>query len=112
MYYSFYNILENAIKYHDKKENAYVEIKLDENTDEISISFIDNGPGIPLQERLNIFRRFYRINKNRTREEDNGGSGLGLSIVREAIRVHNGKVICEENKKENGSCFKIIIPKE
>ncbi|HOJ49281.1 MAG TPA: ATP-binding protein [Spirochaetota bacterium] len=111
LYYSFYNIVENGIKYHDKKENGYVRINIEDNEETLNIYITDNGPGIPPNERLNIFRRFYRINKNRTRDDENGGSGLGLSIVREAIKIHEGKVICEENKYENGSCFIITLPK-
>lgn len=68
----------------------------------------DSGPGIPAEHRTRIFERFYRVDKARTRQE--GGAGLGLSIVEWAVAVHRGtvEVDCENSP---GSVFRIRHPR-
>jgi len=83
--------------------------KYNEDRDFYYFSFYDTGTGIADKNHLNrLFERFYRINKGRTR--DSGGSGLGLSIVRNAIAFHKG-TISVKNRKEGGLefLFKIKI---
>ena len=66
----------------------------------------DQGPGFPESEIKNVFNKFYRVNNNQA-----GGLGLGLSIVKGFIEAHNG-TICVDNKKEGGALFKIVVPSE
>ena len=56
----------------------------------VQLSVVDDGPGIPPAERQRVFDRFYRIEESRTRES--GGTGLGLPIVRDLVRLHGGSV--------------------
>jgi two-component system phosphate regulon sensor histidine kinase PhoR len=79
----------NAIKY--GKENGYVEVGFDvlENG-KVIVRVKDNGEGIEKQNIPRLFERFYRVDKSGARTE--GGSGLGLSIVKHIIEAHNGKI--------------------
>ncbi|MBK8955665.1 MAG: sensor histidine kinase [Saprospiraceae bacterium] len=82
------NLVNNAIKY--GKFNGYVKIsfyRLDEN---ILVEVSDNGIGIPEDQLSHVFDRFYRVDKSRSR--DQGGSGLGLSIVKHIIEAHHQKL--------------------
>ena len=72
------------------------------------ISFADNGCGIKDKSKLNrLFERFYRLDEGRTR--DNGGSGLGLSIVKNIIALHGGTIIAKE-RREGGLEFLFTLP--
>lgn len=110
IYYCFYNLMDNAIKYYDK-EGDDLTIDIAEVDDMVQITVCDSGPGIPRQSREDIFRRFYRLSKGRESAKG-AGSGLGLSIVREAVRFHHGKVYCRDNPKGRGTCFIIFLPKK
>lgn len=92
----FVNLIDNAIKY--TPENGTVKIVLTDNEKNVNIDIIDSGIGIPKKDIPRIFERFYRVDKNRSR--DKGGSGLGLSIVKHILEVHNSsiKVESEENQ--------------
>lgn len=83
------NLVVNAIKY--GKENGYVEVGFDvlENG-KVIVRVKDNGEGIEKQNIPRLFERFYRVDKSGARTE--GGSGLGLSIVKHIIEAHNGKI--------------------
>ncbi|MCK5847568.1 MAG: GHKL domain-containing protein [Caldisericia bacterium] len=100
----FRNLLENAIKYSDKDKTIHVSLKQSRNT--IQISFKDHGYGIPPHELERIFERFYQVEKSRT---ENAGSGLGLSIVKHVINMHNGRIQVKSNYKE-GSVFTVTLP--
>ncbi|HRE42014.1 MAG TPA: ATP-binding protein [Ignavibacteria bacterium] len=91
----FVNLIDNAIKY--TPESGKVKIVLTETEKHINIDIVDSGVGIPKKDIPRIFERFYRVDKNRSR--DKGGSGLGLSIVKHILEVHNStiKVESEEN---------------
>jgi signal transduction histidine kinase len=67
----------------------------------------DNGKGVPKKDRGNIFQRFYRVDKGRSRKE--GGSGLGLAITKEILERHNGSISLDSDYK-NGAKFVIILP--
>ncbi len=73
------------------------------------VSFSDTGRGIPAEHLERIFERFYRVNEGRTR--DTGGSGLGLSIVRNTVALHGG-TISVQNNKPSGLEFVFILPVE
>jgi len=100
------NLIDNSIRYAD--ENSLIEIKasiLENGILEIEV--MDTGKGIPDEDLPNIFRRFYRVDKARSRLK--GGTGLGLSIVRGIIQLHNGSVSAK-NRPEGGLCVTVRIP--
>ncbi len=83
------NLIVNAIKY--GRQNGYVEVGFDILTNgKVIIRVKDNGEGIEQQNIPRLFERFYRVDKSGARTE--GGSGLGLSIVKHIIEAHNGKI--------------------
>lgn len=102
---AIYNIADNSIKYTEDFGNVSLELTHDLGNVLIVIS--DNGIGIPKEETVKIFDRFYRVDKARARET--GGTGLGLSIALDAVKLHGGhiEVMSEENE---GSKFTIILP--
>lgn len=102
LYALFRNLTENTIRY--AGNNIQIVVKLySEDNDFYYFSFYDTGVGISDEKHLNrIFERFYRINEGRTRHT--GGSGLGLSIVKNAIQYHKGKITAK-NRKEGGLEF-------
>ena len=106
LFEAFYNIAENAIKY--SPEGGRLRIDMDCDTENIIVSFSDNGPGIPEGEREKIFERFYRLDDSRAR--DTGGTGLGLAIAKEAIEIHGGKITVSAGKDGIGSVFTVSLP--
>jgi signal transduction histidine kinase len=102
LYAIFRNLTDNVIRY--AGENINIQItKYNEDKDFYYFSFYDTGAGIPNESHLNrLFERFYRINEGRTR--DTGGSGLGLSIVKNAVAFHKGSITVK-NRKEGGLEF-------
>lgn len=105
IYEAIYNIIDNSIKYTERK--GIVSIRLATDSASTIIEIEDNGVGIPKDDVGLIFERFYRVDKARARET--GGTGLGLSIALEAVNLHNGhiEVFSEEGE---GSRFVIILP--
>ena len=99
------NLVVNAIKY--GKENGFVEVGFDvlENR-KVIVRVKDNGEGIEKQNIPRLFERFYRVDKSGARTE--GGSGLGLSIVKHIIEAHNGKIHVQSEINE-GSEFSFTI---
>ena len=107
MHQAVFNLLDNAVKY--TPPDGKVALSAREDEKEISISVSDTGLGIPKEHLSRIFERFYRVDRNRSREL--GGTGLGLSIVKHIVEAHKGKV---EAKSElgRGSTFTITFPKK
>ncbi|MGM9987837.1 MAG: ATP-binding protein [Bacillaceae bacterium] len=103
----FINIVNNAIRYTDK--NGEIIIILKEDDTSIFLIIKDNGKGISKEEQEKIFQPFYRVEKGRNRMF--GGYGLGLSIVKEIIEKHGGKIIFQ-SAEGKGTTFKIILSKE
>ena len=103
----FYNIIENAIKYN--RENGAVNVSIKEDREQVYISITDTGIGMENKDLDRIFERFYRVDKSRSKEK--GGTGLGLSIVKHAVLLLNG-TIQVESKVNEGTTFKIVLPKE
>lgn len=103
---AIYNIIQNSIKYN--KPNGLIKIKLHQLDNNIYIRIKDTGIGIDKEEIPRIFERFYRVDKSRSQIIE--GSGLGLSISKHAILLHNGKINVY-SKINEGSTFEIIIPK-
>ena len=106
LYHIVFNLIENAIKYN--VEGGMVNVVSDADTETVSLTVKDTGIGIPEEDRLNIFSRFYRVDKARSREA--GGSGLGLSIVHDAVLAHGGSITVGANKPQ-GSAFIVSFPR-
>lgn len=88
LYQIIFNLAENAIKYN--KEQGHLTIGLSRNEDMAILTIADSGVGIPEESLPHIFERFYRVDKARSRES--GGSGLGLSIVRNIVLRNHGTI--------------------
>ena len=84
-----------------------VRIVLFRDGENVSLVVEDSGIGIPDEDLPHIFSRFYRVDKARSR--DAGGSGLGLSIVYDAVRLHGGSINVEK-RESGGSRFVVIFP--
>ncbi len=106
MFHIVFNLMENAVKYNVDGGSVNISLKGDEATVRLTVS--DTGIGIPEEDRLNIFSRFYRVDKARSREA--GGSGLGLSIVHDAVQAHGGSIAVGQNKPQ-GSKFIVSFPR-
>jgi signal transduction histidine kinase len=85
-----------------------VEILLSQDEKTVRLTVSDTGIGIPEEDRLNIFTRFYRVDKARSRQS--GGSGLGLSIVHDAVLQCGGSIDVGSNKPQ-GSVFVVSFPR-
>ncbi|CAN5852664.1 hypothetical protein BH23ACT11_BH23ACT11_09300 [soil metagenome] len=107
LYQVFLNLLDNAIKYSDP--GARVDISIDQFESSLTTRISDTGVGIPEEDLPQLFERFYRVNKDRSRST--GGSGLGLSIAKEIVTMHGGD-ISVESEAGVGSTFTVQIPKE
>ena len=101
------NIIGNSIKYMDK-EKGVIDIRLLEDPDSVRIEIEDNGKGIPSKDLGSIFERFYRTDASRSSSQ--GGSGIGLSIVKKIIEDHGG-YIWATSKEGEGTCMNFVIRK-
>lgn len=100
-----FNISENAVKYNRK--NGNVDIKLSKEQNKCIVAISDTGYGIETKNHKKIFERFYRVDEARAR--DTGGTGLGLSVVKEMLNVFNGSVFVDSTINK-GSTFTITLP--
>lgn len=101
------NLLSNAIKF--TKSNGKIEVKLDVNDKWINISVKDNGIGIPKEMQSFIFEKFVQVDKSLNRAHE--GSGMGLSIVKSLLDLHDGNIELY-SKLNEGSEFVILLPNE
>ena len=104
IYRLVYNLVENAIKYN--KQNGTVTVKVSELNKHIYLSVTDTGNGIPQELRERVFEPFFRLDKSRSRAL--GGVGLGLALVHEIVKVHDGSITIKDNP-EGGTIFEIIF---
>jgi len=102
------NLLENAVKYSHQTKPIIIT-NLREIGQKISIQFTDNGIGISNKEKNKVFKRFYRVGNEDTRQTK--GTGLGLYIVDQIIKAHQGSITVSDNSPQ-GSIFTISLPKE
>jgi two-component system phosphate regulon sensor histidine kinase PhoR len=101
------NLLVNSIKYGKIGGASIVSIELT-SANKFLVKVRDNGEGIPRKYQSRVFERFYRVDKSRSREQ--GGSGLGLSIVKHIIEAHNEQIFLKSNYRK-GSEFSFTIEK-
>ena len=99
------NLLENAIRYSDS--GSPIVLRAQRKLDEVELSVVDSGSGIPADHLPRLFERFYRVDSGRSR--DQGGTGLGLAIVKHIALIHGG-VAGVESKPGFGSTFFITLP--
>ncbi|CAN5642419.1 hypothetical protein BH24ACT21_BH24ACT21_00370 [soil metagenome] len=107
LYQVFLNLLDNAIKYSDP--GSRVDISIEEDESSLTAWIQDTGVGIPEEDLPQLFERFYRVNKDRSRST--GGSGLGLAIAKEIVAMHGGR-ISVESQVGVGSTFRIQLPRD
>ncbi|MEM6966942.1 MAG: ATP-binding protein [Bacteroidota bacterium] len=100
------NLIENAVKYNNSNA-PFIETSLQEKKDKLELTVADNGIGISEKEKKKIFERFYRVGNEDTRSTK--GTGLGLYIVDQIIKAHQGKIQVLDNDP-SGTIFKINIP--
>ncbi|MCS7064502.1 MAG: cell wall metabolism sensor histidine kinase WalK [Methylacidiphilales bacterium] len=100
-----HNLLENASKY--SEPHTRITVRAEHRDHVIRITVSDQGMGIPAQDLPYIFDRFYRVDKSRSR--DRGGMGLGLSIVKQIIELHGGR-IWAESQLEVGTTIYLELP--
>lgn len=96
------NLVANAIQY--TPEGGNVSITAVRQADEIQISVKDTGVGIPPEHLANLFTRFYRVDKSRSRNAG-GGSGIGLTIAKHLVEAHGGRIWAESKGDGQGSTF-------
>ncbi|MEE1163484.1 MAG: HAMP domain-containing sensor histidine kinase [Lachnospiraceae bacterium] len=101
------NIVGNSVKYMDK-EKGRIDIRILDEHDSVRIEIEDNGKGIGARDLPNIFDRFYRTDSSRNSSQ--GGSGIGLSIVRKIIEDHGGYIWATSREGE-GTCMHFVIRK-
>ena len=106
LFHVVFNLVENAVKYNVPQGSVGIRLQGDERN--VSLTVSDTGIGIPEEDRPNIFSRFYRVDKARSREA--GGSGLGLSIVHDAVLAHGGSITVGQNHPQ-GSVFCVTFPR-
>ena len=102
IYRLVYNLVENAIKYN--KQGGQVTVSCNEQDKHIHIIVADTGSGIPKEMRDRVFEPFFRVDKSRSREL--GGVGLGLALVNEIVRVHDGSISVRDNSS-GGTTFEV-----
>ena len=105
LYQIVFNLMENGIKYNVRGGSLNVSLRREE--DDVLLTVADTGSGIPADALPNIFERFYRADKSRSRAT--GGSGLGLSIVRTIVEKSGG-TIGVESQENRGSRFTVSFP--
>ena len=104
IYRLVYNLVENAIKYNHS--GGQVTVTADRKEKHVYLSVKDTGTGIPEELKERVFEPFFRVDKSRSREL--GGVGLGLALVREIVRVHDGSIMVKSNPS-GGTIFEVVL---
>ena len=102
-----YNLVDNSIKYN--KDNGKIDVKVQDGSEEVTVSVSDTGIGIGAADRERVFERFYRADKSHSKEI--GGTGLGLSIVKHGVLFHKGRVELE-SEPGVGTTITFVLPKK
>lgn len=98
------NLLHNAIKW--SPEGGAVTIEAEASGEEVIVSVLDNGPGVPADHVERIFERFYQVDPSRSGKE---GTGLGLAICKHIVTAHGGRIWAEGNQMGSGGKFKFTL---
>ncbi len=102
------NLARNAIE-HTADEQGVVRLEVQRiGPDRIRFAVVDDGPGIPVNQRERVFERFHRVDPGRSRRE--GGTGLGLAIVEAIARAHGGSVRAAEPSDGRGARLELVLP--
>jgi len=101
------NLFDNAAKFAPRDGRVLLRAYRDESSDRVIIEVHDSGPGIPPAERDRVFDRFYQVDSASTRKH--GGTGIGLAICRDIIRMHGGEISVERSGL-GGAMFRLVIP--
>ena len=104
IYRLVYNLVENAIKYNHS--GGQVTVTAERKEKHVYLSVEDTGTGIPEELKERVFEPFFRVDKSRSREL--GGVGLGLALVREIVRVHDGNITVKSNPS-GGTIFEVVF---
>ena len=104
IYRLVYNLVENAIKYNHS--GGQVIVTADRKEKQVYLSVEDTGAGIPEEFKERVFEPFFRVDKSRSREL--GGVGLGLALVREIVRAHDGSITVKSNPS-GGTIFEVVL---
>ena len=104
IYRLVYNLVENAIKYNHS--GGQVTVTADRKEKHVYLSVEDTGTGVPEELKERVFEPFFRVDKSRSREL--GGVGLGLALVREIVRVHDGSITVKSNPS-GGTIFEVVL---
>ena len=99
------NLIENAIKY--SPSDTTIHLRLFNNSKQVFLQVIDQGVGIPDNEKNKIFRKFYRVGNENIRKTK--GTGLGLYLTMKIVQQHRGKISVADNEPA-GSIFEVILP--
>ena len=104
IYRMVYNLVENAIKYNHVDGQVIVTAYQEEN--HVHLSVEDTGSGIPEELKERVFEPFFRVDKSRSRQL--GGVGLGLALVHEIVRVHDGRITVQSSPS-GGTIFEVVF---
>jgi signal transduction histidine kinase len=98
--------LDNALRYTPKGGEVQIIVKKEGEWAKISVK--DTGVGIPKEHLPHVFDRFYRVDEARARLD--GGSGIGLTIVKRLVEAHKGEIWVESSGRGEGACFSFTLP--
>ncbi|WP_280381710.1 sensor histidine kinase [Nocardia wallacei] len=101
-------VLTNLVDNAQRHAAGVVRVTLERTADAVVLAVADDGPGVPVPDRENIFRRFVRLDDARSRDE--GGAGLGLAIVRDVVHRHEGEIRVDDSD-EGGARFVVTLPR-
>jgi two-component system phosphate regulon sensor histidine kinase PhoR len=102
----FRNLVENSVKY--SPEGSFVTVSHQTGNGTVTFTVQDNGPGVPSEDRLRVFERFYRVEKHRAKTT--GSTGLGLAIAKHIVERHGGRIWVDRARGEmTGSAFSFTL---
>jgi signal transduction histidine kinase len=101
------NLLHNALRYNEP--DGWVGVSLAARQGQVELEVCNGGPGIPAADQPKIFDRFFRADAARSRRVD--GVGLGLSLAREIVSAHRGRLLLKESRSGR-TCFTLTLPGE
>jgi two-component system phosphate regulon sensor histidine kinase PhoR len=99
------NLLHNAVKWSPQGET--INVRAVNGGDEVIVSVVDHGPGVPDDQVERIFERFYQVDPSRSKQ---GGTGLGLAICKHIVEAHDGRIWAEGNSQSPGGRFMFTLP--